>query len=351
MKPRRPATSPTTTPPEDHMTDTHTTLHDDVSTVIEKLIGDGHHPSDVADAVMDGLLKDLTTYRFIEQLPISPALARRLLELNAENQRNHRHSLSDRYSRDMSTGRWIEKNGQAINIASDGRIINGQHRLEAVIKAGKTVRFDVNMGMDPRTIVVIDAGPGRSAVDVIRTSGGGDLSGIASIVRWVLLWEMGTPTGRGGRFAPTPLELKQRYDADADLFNTAAARGGDVYSRGLTTKAVGGTAYFLFAKMNKSIADDLFDQIVSGLNLQGGDLGAAYQLRTRLFARTSAKLGRHEQLALFVRAWNLYNKIKNGQRVPVTTLVVSSDGPLDNNNFPRVRQASVPTYVPENETD
>lgn len=330
-------------PQEAPMTDTNTMSADDINAVITKLLADGQHPADVATAVMDGLLADLNTYRFIEQLPISPPLARRILELNADNQRNHRQSLSDRYARDMGTGRWTEKNGQPINIATNGRVINGQHRLQGIIKSGKTVRFDVNMGISPDAIVVIDAGASRSAVDVIRTSGGTDLSGIASIVRWIIMWEMGTPTGRGGRFAPTPLELKQRYEADSDLFNTAAARGGDAYARGLTTKAVGGTAYFLFAKKNKAIADDLFDQIVSGLNLQGDDRGAAWQLRSRLFARASAKLARHEQLALFIRAWNLYNTIKNGERVPVGSLPISADGPLTNDNFPRVKQPALPT--------
>lgn len=324
------------------MTDLNTLNSDDINTVIGKLVGNGHHPSDIAEAILGGLLSDLTTYRFVPQVPVSPALARRILELNADNQRNHRQSLSDRYARDMSTGRWTEKSGQPINIATNGRVINGQHRLQGVIKAGKAIKFDINMGIDPRAIVVIDAGPGRSAVDVIRTSGGSDLSGIAAIVRWVLMWEMGTPTGRGGRFAPTPQELLQRYEADSDLFNTAAARGGDVYARGLASKAVGGTAYFLFAKMNQDIANDLFDQIVSGLNMQGGDRGAAWHLRTRLFAPASAKLARHERLSLFIRAWNLYNTIKNDQRVPVSTLYVSSDGPLTNDNFPRVRQPALP---------
>ena len=329
----------TETPQEAPVTDIKTA--GDIATIVRTLTNAGLHPADIADQIMDSLLADLTTYRFIPQVPVSPALARRILELNADNQRNHRQSLSDRYARDMQTGRWTEENGQPANIATNGRVVNGQHRFQAVIKSGCTIRMDINMGVNPRAIVVIDAGASRSAIDVIRTSGGSDLSGIAAVVRWVLMWEMGIPTGRGGRFNPTPQELLQRYEADSDLFNTAAARGGDAYARGLTTKAVAGTAYFLYAKMNKAIADDLFDQIVSGLNLQGEDAGAAYQLRARLFARASAKLGRHEQLALFVRAWNLYNTVKNGERVPVGKLMVSSDGPLDNSNFPRLRQPAV----------
>jgi len=344
----------TDTPEPDHLevpdmtADTRT---EDFEKAAHALIPAGQHPSDLAEAMINELLSDLDTYRFIPLVPVTPAFARRLIELNAENQRTHRHSLSDRYARDMATGRWIEKSGQTISVATNGRIINGQHRIHAVVKSGKTVHFDLNMGVDPDAIIVIDAGPGRSATDVIRTSGGRDLSGIAAIVRWVLMWEMGTPTGRGGRFAPTPMELSQRYESESDLFNTAAARGGDAYSRGLTTKAVAGTAYFLFAKLNKAVADDLFDQIVSGLNLKGGDLGAAYRLRARLIARTSTKLARHEQLALFVRAWNLYNTIKGGKRVPVNGLVISSDGALTNDNFPRLRQAAVPTLADTADND
>lgn len=335
--------------------------HPEVTTMTETRTGqfivpatnplpDVPHPSDVADTTITELLSDLTTYRIIPQVPVTPALARRLIELNAENQRGHRESLSDRYARDMATGRWVEQNGQTISIGTDGRIFNGQHRLHAVAKSKKTVRFDINMGAAPDAIIVVDAGPGRSATDVIRTSGGHNLAGIAAVVRWVLMFEMGAPTGRGGRVAPTPMELAQRYEGDSELFNAAAARGGDAYARGLTSKAVAGTAYFLFAKLNKAVADDLFDQIVSGLNLQGGDLGAPYHLRTRLFARRSAKLARHEQLALFVRTWNLYNTIKDGARIPVKGLVISADGALTDDNFPRLRQVAIPAQARWNVT-
>ena len=53
-------------------------------------------------------------------------------------QRNRRRDTVTAYAEDMAAGRWKE-NGETIKFDSEGRLIDGQHRLAAVVKANTPI--------------------------------------------------------------------------------------------------------------------------------------------------------------------------------------------------------------------
>jgi hypothetical protein len=60
-----------------------------------------------------------------------------------------------------------ELNGEAVIISSDGTVMDGQHRLWAVIQADMAIESVVVRGVDPNTFDTIDSTGGRSASDVL----------------------------------------------------------------------------------------------------------------------------------------------------------------------------------------
>ena len=64
---------------------------------------------------------------------ITPQLAKDILANNNLN-RNINATIVGHYADAISRGQW-ELNGEAIKIAHDGRLLDGQHRLMAVIKS------------------------------------------------------------------------------------------------------------------------------------------------------------------------------------------------------------------------
>jgi len=70
----------------------------------------------------------------------------------------------------MIEGEWLY-NGEAIKFDRDGRLVDGQHRLEAVVKANKPIAFLVIRGLDPEVFKTIDTGKKRSAGDVLAIKG------------------------------------------------------------------------------------------------------------------------------------------------------------------------------------
>jgi hypothetical protein len=97
---------------------------------------------------------------------ITPEFAERLLERNTSN-RNLRRDHVNTLARDMSEGAW-RLNNDAICIANDGTLLNGQHRLNAIIKAGKPIKMLVAEGFSPETYKVLDGGAKRSVADQLN---------------------------------------------------------------------------------------------------------------------------------------------------------------------------------------
>jgi ParB-like chromosome segregation protein Spo0J len=100
---------------------------------------------------------------------LTPELAEKWLGQNIGN-RNLRRQKVQQYARDMREGNW-HTSGQAIQLDWNGRLIDGQHRLEAVIESGVTVEALIVEGLDPRAREVIDTGAKRTASDALKFAG------------------------------------------------------------------------------------------------------------------------------------------------------------------------------------
>lgn len=68
---------------------------------------------------------------------VTPELAESWLARNTANRRMRR-ATAEAYARDMESGDWRE-NGDAICFAVDGTLLDGQHRLTAVVLSGISV--------------------------------------------------------------------------------------------------------------------------------------------------------------------------------------------------------------------
>lgn len=87
---------------------------------------------------------------------ITPQLASQYLMSNTRNRSISKASVSA-YAHDMINGRWL-LNGDAIRFAQDGTLLDGQHRLQAIIEANVGVSMLVIHNLPAETFATIDAG-------------------------------------------------------------------------------------------------------------------------------------------------------------------------------------------------
>ena len=117
---------------------------------------------------------------------VTPEMAKQWLQLNDHNRRLDKGRLA-RYVADMRAGRW-QLTHQAIGISAEGILVDGQHRLSAVVESGCEVPFLVCLDADPDTFGVVDQGKVRTANDVWKI-GRKSSSGVAAIAKLVYMYE------------------------------------------------------------------------------------------------------------------------------------------------------------------
>lgn len=96
---------------------------------------------------------------------VTPEMARQWLYRNLGN-RPLTNAVVNRYARDMADGRW-KMAGDPIRFSKTGKLIDGQHRLSAILKTGLTILCVVVTDLDDSIFNVIDTGRVRSKSDVI----------------------------------------------------------------------------------------------------------------------------------------------------------------------------------------
>lgn len=101
----------------------------------------------------------------IDVIKVTPEMARKFLDRNTGN-RPQSQATINRYAKDMEIGVW-KMTGDPIRFSKTGKLIDGQHRMMAVIQSGVTVSFVVIRELSDEIFDVLDSGKGRSKSDIL----------------------------------------------------------------------------------------------------------------------------------------------------------------------------------------
>lgn len=98
---------------------------------------------------------------------VTPEMAAAWLqECNDFPNRRFNPAKAERWRKLMAAGQWLET-PEPIIFDTNGKILNGQHRLAAVVSSGVTIKFWVHPGASPRIFPALDSGDRRQAGEVI----------------------------------------------------------------------------------------------------------------------------------------------------------------------------------------
>jgi hypothetical protein len=98
---------------------------------------------------------------------VTPALAQHYLDNNASFQRKVRQGTVRTYAEAMKRGEW-KLTHQGIAIDVNGKTVDGQHRLLAVVMSGVTVPMTVVTGVAGDVFSVLDIGQKRDIADLLH---------------------------------------------------------------------------------------------------------------------------------------------------------------------------------------
>lgn len=97
---------------------------------------------------------------------VTPELAEKMLESNTSN-RNLRKQTVGKYSATMKAGNWTTS-PESISFDTNGVVLNGQHRLHAVVNSGVSQNFLIVTNVSPDVFAVLDRNAVRSPADVLQ---------------------------------------------------------------------------------------------------------------------------------------------------------------------------------------
>jgi hypothetical protein len=249
---------------------------------------------------------------------ITVAKAEKMLETNTKNRR-----LSDRivqkYAEMMRTGRWVD-DGSPIRRDEAGNLLDGQHRLWAVIESETEQQFLVVTGIPEEAMTTMDTGKHRSFQDILSMYDPSlhSLPNLAANTSMIYRWEQGArgsalrPRGNSSQFVPYA-DLLDFFKANQERMVELTRESHRVRRLGMngTTIALG---YWLFDALDKDDSDYFWERFHDGVELAETD--AIYALRRWVDknATTTPPQPAEVQVALTVKAWNSY---RDGEEVHV----------------------------------
>ena len=254
----------------------------------------------------------------INRMKVDPELATEWLGYNTHN-RHSRSSIVAAYADAMRQGDWrndVDPISFKGTLNGKGRaapvLLNGQHRLHALIAADTTLEFLVVEGLGIDDQIEMDSGVKRQLGDQLRLQGVQNPTEVAAILRLVYGYEHNNLRRRQAISYSTLI----RYLASHPELPESVLPARKLYQQIGGRISVFGACHYIISRVDDpSIEEDLdefLDQLGSGENLAPGSPVLA--LRNQILAlsqpagprRRGMNAGQVPLMAIFFKAWNAW---------------------------------------------
>lgn len=237
----------------------------------------------------------------IRYLKVTPVVAEKLLSMNTRNRPKRARDVNE-WADEMAGNRWLVTH-QGVAIDRDNAIVDGQHRLEAIVESGVSVTMPVAVGLDPETYKVIDSGRKRTTSDALATNGEKSVHALAAAVKLVYmfdnLWLDGGTRRIHTDMLMAYLEGKEEGFREAVRFASTAP----IHGLYMMKTAISAGYYLLHRDVgNTVLVDEFCDGVMMGEMLPKNDP----RFGLRRVAANDNKRSAVVHLALWLKAWHKY---------------------------------------------
>lgn len=237
-----------------------------------------------------------------EFVQVTPEIATKWLGHNLKN-RSRRPRATDRYIRDMRNGDWA-LTGDPVRFAADGQLLDGQHRLTAVVESGVSVVMLVVRGLDTAAQDVMDTGVKRTAADALSLHGRAQAAKVAATARLVVSYKAGLLRDANGNnlMECSHSEIIQAIAEDPSIEWAVGVASGAARNLPANPTAVAFAAWLGGRTDRDDVTEFLVD--VAELRTSGsGDPRHALLRRLQIAKENKDSLSSTQQAYLIWRAW------------------------------------------------
>jgi hypothetical protein len=233
------------------------------------------------------------------RMKVTPDIAAEWLETRGNN-RNVKQSVVDRYKEDMLNGRWVF-NGQSIAFDEEGKLLNGQHRLWAVVESGTTQEWVIQFGIPRETQATIDSGSIWQPKDILKMQGESNCAVLQAALAWIHREEGGNIMATRGMSNSVAMEILGRNPNIRRSVSFLVS-----HTRSVLAPSTEVYLHYRFASVNEEKANEFFLRLADGAGLPVDS--PVYRLRERLLRHhgSKEKLSRIDMMAFTIIAWNYF---------------------------------------------
>lgn len=220
---------------------------------------------------------------------------------------------------------------QGIAFDEEGALLDGQHRLHAIIEARTPVELLIFDGLSRDIFPVLDTGKRRSAADTLSSTGAKYLTLLSSTIRHVILFNsMPNDAWTGSRAHVSNDRILSAYNADKGRYEEAVAMGRELSKHLFASQTAAATGYFLTTEVAPAAdIDDWILGLKSGASLDPTDARLALREVPRETQKRGSRrrVGVRDQVAIYIKAWNAWvepekvgqlrlKRLRKGEKMP-----------------------------------
>jgi len=240
---------------------------------------------------------------------VTPAKAAEYLDRNTANRPLAARTVRE-FAQAMRRGERRDTQ-QGIAFDTSGALVDGQHRLAAIIEADLPVEITVFTEVPAGAFDVLDTGKRRKAADVLAIEGEKQAVMLAAMVRTVWLYEHRRELNwSGGDAGVSNHQIVQTLEQHPKLRDFVGV-GEQVAAATGMIKSAAGAASYLVSQANSRDLTGWFDGIIEGTGLAKGDPRLLF--RRVMFAHTRKQAGQvlrrretREHITLYLKAFNAW---------------------------------------------
>jgi len=226
------------------------------------------------------------------------------LAVGGEN-RTYRRRYADLLAGKLVREEW-QVNGDSIRFDTDGKLRDGQHRLQMVAQTGIPIDVVVVRGIAPESFVTIDTGKKRNLSDVLAIRGEPNAVFTAAALYWARLYLAGTQWRGAPGQGPSHEQMVEFFERHLGLRESVAKcvewhpRVGGPGHFGITV-----AMHYLLTHVKGGDPDEFIGRYLTGLRLEDEQDPVAV-LRAQVIGFKSARLKPlpGQVLAVIALAWN-----------------------------------------------
>lgn len=237
---------------------------------------------------------------------ITPHMAAEYLATNKTNRPLSKVHVAG-LSKSMTAHEWL-CNGESIKFDHWGNLLDGQHRLHAVIASGISIETVVQTGLSPASFDTIDTGRLRSGADVLYLMGHDYPKIMSAAVRILILLSRSAKAATKSRVNNRDLT---QFVIDNPTIKYSLSQGVVMLRKikhpGKVRGSVAVAAHYIFSLVDVEATESFFLEMTSIAPIEHFRVLELRMNNDKIHRRSVTAI---EELALLVKLWNAWREGK-----------------------------------------